>query len=96
MNTKSENNYQTLQSDNIIVFETIETKKIIYEFQFTDEIKEQYENWKLDFIQLTDCKPNEYEILEYFKKLNVIRFSTYGNTDVVINEIFIQNLNKYY
>lgn len=94
MNTKLENDFQTLISDDMLVFETIQTKKIIYEFQFTDEIKKEYENWKLDILQLTDQKPDKYEILEYFKKLNIISFSTNGNTDVVIDDIFIQNLNK--
>jgi hypothetical protein len=94
MNTNAENDYKTLMSDDMLVFETIQTKKIIYNFQFTDEIKKEYENWKLDIFQLTDEKPNKNEILEYFKKLNILSSSTNGNTDVVINNIFIQNLDN--
>jgi hypothetical protein len=95
MNTPTENAFQELQSDNTIVFETIETKKVSYEYQFTDQIKEQFENWKLEILETTDIEPNENDILEYFKKLNIIGFSSYtaGGPNIEIKSIIV-NLNK--
>lgn len=95
MNTPTENAFQELQSDNTIVFETVETKKISYEYQFTNQIKEKFENWKLEVLELTDIEPTEHEMLEYFKKLKVIGFSSYraGGPDIEIKNIIV-NLNK--
>jgi hypothetical protein len=87
MNTQSENDYQELHSDNTILFETIQTNKISYEYQFTQEIQKQFENWKLEVLELTDAEPTKLEILTYFRNLDVIGFSSYlsGGPDMEIN-----------
>jgi hypothetical protein len=76
MNTPTENAYQVLHSDNTIVFETIESNRVSYEFQFNNQIEEQFENWKLEILETTDAEPTNLEILTYFKNLGVIGFST--------------------
>ena len=91
MNTPTENAYQELQSDSTIVFETIETKQITYEYQFTKKIEKEFELWKLDVLETTDEKPTELEMLEYFKNLHVIGFSSYrsGGADVEVKKIVV-------
>ena len=91
MNTPTENAYQELQSDSTIVFETIETKQITYEYQFTKKIEKEFELWKLEVLETTDEKPTELEMLEYFKNLHVIGFSSYrsGGADVEVQKIVV-------
>jgi len=93
MNTPTENAYQELHSDSTIVFETIETKQITYEYQFTEKIQKEFENWKLEVLETTDEKPTELEMLQYFKNLHVIGFSSYrsGGADVEIQNITVNS-----
>lgn len=91
MNTPSENAYQELFSGPRMKIVTKETRIRTYDIQINQDILNDFENWKIEFVQNTDEHPTELDILDYFKNLSTIRFSSdhSENLEVVSRSMYI-------
>lgn len=75
MNTATENNYNDLMMNSRVNIRTMEYRTVEYDFAVTPEIMKAFEDWKLEYTELTDSLPSNEEVLEWFKSLNVNRCS---------------------
>jgi uncharacterized protein YjbK len=84
MNTPSENAYQELFSGPRMKIVTTETRTRTYDIQISKDILNDFENWKIEFLQDTDEQPTELDILDYFKSISTIRFSSDSSEDLQV------------
>jgi hypothetical protein len=91
MNTPGENAYQELFSGQRMEIITREVVTRTHNIHINRDILNDFEKWKLEFVENTDAHPTEMDVLNYFKDLNTNR--TYSDVSTGFEVVSIMERN---